>query len=206
MWFAPGAGWAKTAFALSKLWILILPLVWLIWMDRRRPKVPRLRGAGMWAACLTGSLIFNAIAAGYWLIAKPLNWIDVAAMSQRAIEIGLDTPMRYILLAVYWCTINSILEEYVWRWFVLTRCEALTGRGKAVALSALLFTLHHILALAVYFDWRVTVLASIGVFVGGLTWSWLYLRYRNIYAAYISHVFADVVIFIIGYQLIFASG
>jgi len=98
-----------------------------------------------------------------------------------------------------------MLEEYFWRWFVFTRCEALMHRYAAVVLSAALFTAHHIVALNVYFDWRVTALGSLGVFIGGATWSWLYLRTRNIYTAYISHVFADIIIFWIGYQLIFQA-
>ncbi|MHC4769736.1 MAG: CPBP family intramembrane glutamic endopeptidase, partial [Planctomycetota bacterium] len=105
--------------------------------------------------------------------------------------------------AVYWCTINSMLEEYVWRWFVSTRCEVLMPRRLAVMAAGLLFTLHHIIALDVYFDWRIVVLGSMGVFIGGTTWSWLYLRYRNIWAAYVSHVFADVIIFAIGWKLLF---
>ncbi len=49
------------------------------------------------------------------------------------------------------------------------------------------------------------VLASLGIGIGGVTWSWLYLTYRNIWAAYVSHIFADVVIFGIGYVLIFRA-
>ena len=66
------------------------------------------------------------------------------------------------------------------------------------------FTIHHTIALAVFFDdLRVVALASIGIWVAGATWSWIYLRWRNIYAAYVSHVFADLVIFWIGYRILF---
>ncbi|MDP7348765.1 MAG: CPBP family intramembrane metalloprotease, partial [Phycisphaeraceae bacterium] len=109
----------------------------------------------------------------------------------------------YVLGAIYWCTINSILEEYVWRWFVFTRCEALVGQVPATIVSALLFTIHHVIALMAFFDWRVTILASLGVFIGSAMWSWLYLRYRNLWTAYVCHVFADVGIFVIGWRLIF---
>jgi membrane protease YdiL (CAAX protease family) len=78
-------------------------------------------------------------------------------------------------------------------------------RWPAVIASGLFFTLHHVIALTAYFDWRITTLASLGVFIGGATWSWIYLKYRNIYAAYVSHVFADIVIFAIGYKLIFGA-
>lgn len=193
----------EVVFALSKLYIVLFPLLWLVLVEKTKPTIPRPSRSGMLMACVTGSVIFNLIAVGYWLIGR--HWIDPAFVRDKAFEVGLETVTIYILGAIYWCTINSVLEEYVWRWFVFTRCEALMPRWWAVIASGLLFTVHHVIALAVYFDWRVTVLASAGVFVGGATWSWLYLKYRNIWAAYVSHVFADVIIFIIGYHLIFGQ-
>ncbi len=194
----------QTIFFAAKLWVLVLPVAWLVLIDKRRPAIPLPRRDGKVAAIVSGSLIFLAIANGYWYLGR--SWIDAQFMRDKAHEIGLSTSVLYLLGAVYWCTINSILEEYVWRWFVVTRCEMLMRRVPAVIASGLLFTLHHIIALNVYFDGRVTVLGSLGVFIGGATWSWLYLRYRNIWAAYVSHVFADVIIFIIGWQIIFAAG
>lgn len=69
--------------------------------------------------------------------------------------------------------------------------------------SALGFTLHHIVALQVYFAWHVTAIASLGLFVGGAIWAWLYLRYSSIWPAYLSHAIVDVAVFAIGYKLIF---
>ena len=191
----------QTVFIAGKLWMLLLPVTWLMLVDRKRPSIPWPRRDGMAAACITGVLIFVTIAMGYWFFGR--DWIDVAFMQEKIKEVGLGTPLRYILGAIGWILFNSLMEEYVWRWFVVTRCETLMRRWAAVAVSGLLFTLHHVIALDVYFDWRVTVLGSVGVFIGGATWSWLYLRYRNIWAAYVSHVFADVIIFAIGWHLVF---
>ncbi len=191
----------QAVFLASKVWMLALPVAWLVLVDKGRPSFPRPVSRGMGAACLTGSAIFLAVVAAYWLLGP--HWIDAELMRERMLEVGLKTPLIYVLGALYWCTFNSLAEEYVWRWFVFTRCEALTGRWTAVGASGLLFTLHHIIALSAYFDARVTVLASLGVFIGGATWSWLYLRYRNIWAAYVSHVFADVIIFAIGWKIVF---
>ncbi|MHC4129323.1 MAG: CPBP family intramembrane glutamic endopeptidase [Planctomycetota bacterium] len=190
----------QTVFAASKIWTFALPVVWLMVVERTRPRIPLPARRGMAAACVTGSIIFVAIAAAYWLLGR--QWIDVELMRTEAEEIGF-TRTSFLLGAVYWCTINSMLEEYVWRWFVATRCEVLMRRRRAVVTAGFLFTLHHIIALDVWFDWRIVVLGSVGVFIGGTTWSWLYLRYRNIWAAYVSHVFADVIIFAIGWKLLF---
>ena len=132
------------------------------------------------------------------------RWIDLAAARDRIAASGLDRPGLYLAMAVYWCTVNSLLEEYVWRWFVFTRCRAVLTRKLAVVVAGLFFTIHHTIALAVFFDdLRVVALASIGIWVAGATWSWIYLRWNNLYAAYVSHVFADVVIFWIGYRILF---
>ena len=70
-------------------------------------------------------------------------------------------------------------------------------------LSALFFTVHHVIALRVQFDWTLTVLATVGIFIGGGAWSWLYLKYRSIWPSYVSHAIVDVAIFVIGCKLIF---
>ena len=191
----------QAVFGAGKLWVFLLPVVWLMVVDRQRPRIPRPSSRGMVAACVTGSLIVLVILVTYLLLGR--HWIDASWVAEKAAEVGLDSPTDYLLGTLYWVTINSLLEEYVWRWFVVTRCETLMRRWAAVAASGLFFTLHHVIALDVYFDWRVTALGSVGVFIGGATWSWLYIRYRNIWAAYVSHVFADVVIFAIGWHLIF---
>lgn len=199
---SPGSTFSQTFFGFCKVWLVALPLAWHLLIDKQRLSIPRPTGKGMGIGIATGIAIFLAIGAGYLLLG---HWIDPAHVSANAKEAGLSSAWKYILLAVYWCTINSLLEEYVWRWFVFTRCESLMPRWPAVVASGLFFTLHHVIALSAYFDWRITTLASLGVFIGGATWSWIYLKYRSIYAAYVSHVFADVVIFWIGYKLIFTG-
>ncbi len=191
----------QTVYSAGKVWILALPLAWLILVDRARPRFPRPRRDGVLAACVTGTIILGGIIAAYWLFGR--HWINAEEVRAEAFENGLDTRLKYLLFVVTLSLVNAMLEEYVWRWFVFTRCEVLMPRLVAVAASGLFFTLHHIIALAAYFDWRVTILGSVGVFVGGTTWSWLYLRYRNIWAAYVSHIFADVAVFGIGWVIIF---
>ena len=97
---------------------------------------------------------------------------------------------------------NSLIEEYFWRWWVYERLRAFAAPLAAVALSGVLFTVHHVFALNAYLPWELTVLASLGVLTGGVTWSWIYAWYGNIWAAYVSHVWADVVIFWIGWEVL----
>lgn len=190
-------------YAVLKLWLLALPVVWVWFVDRHRLRYPRPSSRGMAEAVMTGLVMFIVIVSADWLFG---DWIDTDAMAVQIEAIGLGVPQTYLLAALYWCTVNSILEEYVWRWFVFTHCEALMPRAAAVVAAGLFFTIHHVIALAFYFDWRVTLIGAVGVFIGGATWSWLYLRWRNIYAAYVSHVFADIAVFGVGWYLVFGNG
>ena len=147
----PGS-FGQAVFAAAKIWVVLVPLAWLVLVERKRPRIPGPSGRGMLAACVSGTGIFVIIAVAYWLLGS--RWIDADSVRERAHEAGLSTPTRYLVGALYWCTINSVLEEYVWRWFVFTRLERLLPRYVAAAGSGLLFTLHHIIAVDVYFDWK----------------------------------------------------
>jgi membrane protease YdiL (CAAX protease family) len=111
--------------------------------------------------------------------------------------------VTYLGLALYLTLVNSLLEEYVWRWFVFRRCEELTSSRTAVVLSGFFFMIHHSIALAAQFRWGVTVGASLSVFLSGMIWSGCYLRYRSIWPGYVSHILADSAIFLVGWWLIF---
>ncbi|MEM9294535.1 MAG: CPBP family intramembrane glutamic endopeptidase [Planctomycetota bacterium] len=225
VWF-PESTAAKALFAIAKMMLMLAPLAWLLKAEKTKPRLPRwhgdptstprnlsgfqrsrgFRGSGMLAAHATGAAIFIAIAVAYYGFAQ--HWIDVGPMREKIVQMGLDNLWLYLAGALYWCTINSLLEEYFWRWFIFSRLrdvlpKSALGITLAVIACGLLFTAHHVVALSVYFDWTTTLLASAGVFVGGVTLSLLYLRYRNIWACYVSHVYPDVIIFYLGYQLIF---
>ena len=62
---------------------------------------------------------------------------------------GLTVPWKLALGIVFWIFINSVLEEYVFRWFITSKLEQMVG-GKwlPILLSAGIFTLHHTIALA----------------------------------------------------------
>lgn len=199
----PGAV-GNAVFVGAKAWVLLLPLAWLVFVEKRRPAVPRPSARGLGPACASGAAIFLAIVLAYVLLGE--GWIEPARLRERMEKAHLATPAAFLAGALYWCTLNSLAEEYVWRWFTFSRSELLFTRVPAVAVSALFFTLHHVVALQANFgDLRVTILASLGVFSGGVVWSWLYARYRNIWAAYVSHVFADLAVFGIGYVILFGD-
>ena len=145
--------------------------------------------------------MFGIIAGAYWFVGQ--HQIDPVDVRSKA-QVGLINPIAYLISAFYFTFINSLIEEYIWRWFVYRKCEVLVSGIKAVYLAALCFTLHHIIALAAYTgNWLIVALGSLGVFVAGAIWSWCYLTYRSLWGCYISHLLADLAIALIGWHLLF---
>lgn len=205
MFWWPELAIGKVLFFAAKVWLVALPLAWRLMVDREPLSWSPARHGGFGIAIASGVLISLVIFAAYALASRS-GALDTSLMADRAARTGLNTLSVYLGGAIYWITVNSMLEEYVWRWFVFRKCEVLWGGKVGIVVAALAFTAHHVVALAGQFDWGITLLASLGVFVGGATWNWLYLRYRSIWPGYVSHAIADVAIFIIGYRLIFGPG
>ena len=132
--------------------------------------------------------------------------IDSDSMISQLEDTGLTDVRLYIAGMIYWIFLNSLLEEYVFRWFITTKAMELLGSDKgAIMLSAVLFTTHHALALHFFgFEPWQTVVASFGLLSAAAIWSWLYIRYRSIWVCWLSHAICDVAVFAIGYQLIFS--
>ncbi len=204
MFWWPESGLGQALFLVAKVWILVLPLAWRRRVERQPLSLSPARHGGFGGALALG-LAMAAVITGVFFAAKELGWIDPGMVRERAALTRLDRPLVFLVTAGFWITGNSLMEEYVWRWFVFRQFERLTGGPAAVLLSALGFTVHHVVALAAQFDWRVTALGSTGVFLGGLAWSWLYLRHRSVWPCWLSHAIADMPIFAIGWALIFGS-
>jgi len=189
-------------FVATRVWILLLPGVWVWRVDRDRcswawPTRQEL-GVGLWL----GLGMFAVIYGGY--LGWGQQWLDGAMVRDRAAAIGLLDPWRFLAFAIYFTLGNALVEEYIWRWFVYRKCEVWVSGVRAVGWAALLFTLHHIVALVGFTgSWPVVWLGAIGVFVAGAIWSECYLAYRSLWACYISHALADLAIAIVAWQILF---
>ena len=201
MIIAPGSIGGRAAFLISKIWLLLLPLLWTVLVDRQKLSYSKPANGGFEVAVGFGILASIAVVCLYLTAGRFL--IAPAEVKKAAAEVGLSNPYIYLAGAGYWILINSVLEEYLWRWFVVKQSRKLMPASLAAVISAVCFTFHHVLALAVYFDWPVVLTASFGVFAGGFFWALMYLRYRSIWPGYVSHVIVDIAVFAVGYHLIF---
>ena len=198
---APEHVLGKIIFFASKVWILLLPTFWLKVIDKQKLSWSKPVCGGFGVAAGLGMLISVFIFIMYFTAGKCL--IEPQMVKDMAARTGLADIRLYLAGAAYWILVNSVLEEYVWRWFFVSRCQTFMSPRLAIITSAAGFTLHHIFVMQVFFSWLVVVLASLGVFIGGAVWSWCYVRYRSVWPGYVSHAIVDLAVFVIGYLLIF---
>lgn len=200
MYLAPGTLLGKGLFFLAKAWILTFPVAWRVAVDRQKLSWSPARHGGLGAGVALGVGISILIVGGYFLVGRSL--IDPERLREIVGGIGLDSPGIYLAGAAYWILVNSVLEEYVWRWFVVSKLQDLCRAQVAVVLSALAFTVHHFVAMRAYFGGAMVTMASLGIFIGGAAWSWCYVRYRSIWSGYVSHAIVDIAVFGLGYHIL----
>ena len=194
----------KSFIMICRLWLLFLPILWLKFMDHGEWSWSPPKLGGFRTATFSG-LIISAVIFSSYMIAGRLGVPYTAKILESAARTGLNRPAVFIAAALYWITCNSLIEEYLWRWFAFRKFEVLLGGKRAVAATALAFTAHHVLVLAAQFHWIIVIAGSSGVFLGGMIWSRLYMRYRSVWPCYLSHAIVDASIFIVGYRLIFSG-
>jgi membrane protease YdiL (CAAX protease family) len=197
---APGPV-GKAIFTAAKIWLLVFPAAWYLLVEKGRPSWSPPHRGGLAVGAASGAAVAGIIVIGAWLVG--VQHMDLAPLRTEAQEMGLDTALPYLAGAAGWTFVNSLMEEYVYRWFIFRQCEALMKGPAAVIASAAIFTAHHVIALIQYLDPLLAFLACAGVFAGGVIWSWLYMRYRSIWPGWLSHVFADIAVFGVGWWLLF---
>ncbi|MCE9594423.1 MAG: CPBP family intramembrane metalloprotease [Planctomycetes bacterium] len=200
MYVAPGPIGAGVWVA-TKVFFVAAPLLWLLFVEGGRLSLSPARRGGFGFGVASGVVLSLAVLA-FW-IATHGRWIDGAKLRELAIANGIGQRGSYFAIAAYTVLLNSLIEEYAWRWFVYSHCAKLASRGTAVVLSAAAFTLHHTLLLNAQFGLSFALVASVGVFIAGAFWSWLYARYESVWPAWASHALVDATLLAIGWRLIF---
>ena len=200
--FALKAGMiAAVVFVLTKMWMCGLPADWYTKVEGGERSYSMPEHGGWMTSTLLGIGMALVIAIAYFILG------DLVLRDEDLYEIldpfGLTVPWKLALGILFWIFINSVLEEYVFRWFITSKLEQLVG-GKwlPILLSAGIFTLHHTIALAFFIDPLGNALASLGVFIGGVIFSWIYVQYRSVWVAWVAHAIADVAIFSIAWHMI----
>ena len=155
-------------FIFTKLWMFGLPAYWYLKVEGGERSFSIPQNGGWKVSTLLGIGMIVVIGVAYFFLGDlMLRGDDLHEILE---PFGLTVPWKLAIGILFWIFINSVLEEYVFRWFITSKLEQLVG-GKwlPILLSAGIFTLHHTIALAFFIDPLGNALASLGVFIGGLS-------------------------------------
>lgn len=192
---------SRVLFVLARAFLLGFPIFWTLAVDRGPFPLPRLKSRGMGAGLIAGIVVAALGLMLYDLVFNDL--LAVEGVQQTAALLGWSRNL-YPAYSVFIILFNASLEEYYWRWFGFSKLKGIVPREWAYMLSALGFTLHHIIILTIYFGWLYASAFGLCVFVGGLLFAFLYDRYTNIWSPWVCHAVIDAGIMVIGYDMIFS--
>ena len=200
LWFWPGPI-GGAVYAGCKVVLYGLPF--LLWLRMSRSQRPSFRTdlRGVTGGLVSGTAIGSLIL-GLWFLSLA-DTTDTGPLLAVITENGLGAPVKFWLFAAWLCIGNSLLEEFVFRWFVDGRLRNLGLRIVWILpVSAGIFTLHHIFVLGAYFGPTLTIVGSSGVFIGGVLWSILHLKSSSLMPGWISHAIVDVAIIVVGASML----
>lgn len=177
------------------------------WRDSRWLQVGPPHFRGLTPALLFGLTVAIAILGAYFGVLRgtPLLAKTPALVRHKLQQVNMATPPLYVVLAVFVVAIHSLLEEYYWRWFVFGGLRQFVSLAAAMLLSSLAFMAHHVVVLYVYLPgkfYSAVLPLALGIAVGGAVWAFLYERYGSLLALWLSHLFIDAAIFIIGWDFL----
>jgi uncharacterized protein len=196
---APGAIGLSIAIGCG-IWLLLFPILWHLKIERQQLRL-RLATDGLLVGIILGVLMFGAILASYWWGGR--YWLNIPDIRARVSHMGISIPLLVFGFGTFQTLVNSLIEEYVWRWFVYRHCALLWTPARAVWISAGFFTLHHIILMAADCDnWLLVLVGSIAVFVAGVIWARCAQIYRSLLPSYLSHLAADLALQIAGWHIL----
>jgi len=144
--------------------------------------------AGLLLGISSGCLLFMVILYGLQLLFS--HEVHPLFVRQVLEHWGLQENWLWFFV-FYIIVINSLLEEVLWRGFVLERLLMGTAKRKALVLSSFFYSFYHFILGSALFGVKWGLLVTVLVFAVGVFWGWMKLHHQTVYPTWISHMLAD---------------
>ena len=185
-------------WALCKVWIIVFPAYWHSKIDGGQygfSKLPEGSGIRPWVEGFGIGFALSITLLITFVLVK--SYIDIEELGASIRAFGLDSWAMVIPAILFWVFVNSVIEEYVYRWFITEQAATFFDGNpiRSGSVSVFAFTLHHFIAVALVAPFWVALLAASAVAFGGAVFSWLYHRHNSIWPAWACHAVLDVAVF-----------
>jgi membrane protease YdiL (CAAX protease family) len=198
---------ARVVYAAVKAFTVAWPVICICLILHEhfpRPEIP----APKYRRALALGLLSGIVIAALMLSSMRtplLHVVESGSMNIRTKTAELGILQYYSIYALLISLINSLVEEYYWRWFLYGRLRGLVRIHWAHILAGIAFASHHTVVTTHYFGvgWGLALGACVGV--GGIIWSMMYENHNTILGAWISHLIVDLALFSIGHMLLFGT-
>ncbi len=184
-----------------------LPAVWVLRRTSGPRRFAQLNARGVLLGGALGLAVLVAALTLYHGVLVPLRVFDggpTEAVRAKVAGFGVTGPWRFLALGSFYSLLHSAAEELYWRGFVFGELRRTCRNACAIVGSALAFTAHHVILLAVFFGWGspMTWGLSLAVAAGGVFWAWLYQRTGSLAGPWLGHLLVDAAIFTVGWDLV----
>ena len=159
---------------------------WTLWIRRRDvPGFLSFTVHHIWWGIFTAMVLYGIFWAGKELISR--IFIQSTYFIQSVYQTKQNTsPWMTTMLLL--CIIGPG-EEIFWRGYIQHSLMRAWGRRKGYIVAVILYALVHI--------WALNPLLIVAALLCGFLWGGLYLRFRSLWPAIISHAVWDVMIFVV---------
>lgn len=129
------------------------------------------------------------------------NYININVLISEFEEKYKINKGNILYYGTYLTVINSLLEEFFFRGFVFLNLKKIGKKRMAYGVSSIAFSLYHISNFQNWLNIWVFVLATIGLFIGGMIFDYLDDQENTFFNSWFVHICADLAIVGFGLSL-----
>ncbi len=145
---------------------------------------------------LLGVVIYAVIMAAFFLTRGVFDY-NVLVQSLSTDQNVSDNSFISVALYISFC--NSLLEEFLFRFFAFLKLSESATKKTSYLFSALMFAVYHVAMIGASFPTPLFLLALLGLAIGGGIFNYIDDKSGSFYDSWIIHMFADFAIMTIWY-------
>lgn len=127
------------------------------------------------------------------------NFFDFTKLTNSLLVDQHLTRGQFIFVALYISFINSLLEEFIFRFISFIKLKEFCDLKLAYVFSAFMFSIYHAGMIGMSFPLSLTLLCLVALFILGILFNYVDDKDNNIYNSWFVHMFCDFAVMTVGF-------